>query len=302
MNGEDFKVSSGQGAPPSGGFPQPPKFPTPPAIPPRPSVQPDFMSQDALVPSPIPEGVEEAGGSGGSRLKTGIIIVASLVLALAIGFLGYFVVFPLLFPVDDKSALSPGVASPVGQLLPHQSYLQRPPSAESAVILSDYSYLTIATALQNEAFSPLADNQLKEIKISEKKGQVAFSEYLGAVAPVTASLDLRSWLEDDFTALLYYNPAGVWPVYIAKLKSGVDPQTVTTGFQSVESAMETGNFYLTSPGTFSGFKDGKYKTYSTRYNVGSVLGYSFNYGIFDQYLVFATNFDGLKATLPLLGL
>lgn len=296
MNGEDFKVTTGQGAP------TPPPIPQRPAVPPVPSVpvapQPDFLSQEALAPSPIPEGVEDTG-SGGGVLKTVILIVVALVVVGGVGALGYFVVFPLLFPADG--GLPPTNVPSIGQL-PHNSYLGLPPAAESIVILSDHSYATIAAALQNEAFSQLADGQLKEVKISDQNGQVRFSEYIGAVAPVSVSLDLRSWLEEDFTALLYYNPAGVWPVYIAKLKSGTDAQAVVAGFQSVESVMDAGNFYLTSPGTFSGFKDGKYKTYSTRYNVGAVLGASFNYGVFGDYLIISTNFDGLKATLPLLGL
>jgi len=249
----------------------------------------------------MPSGIEEVRSGG---FRTVLVIFLALAVVSGVGALGYFYVFPALFPRVGPISETPPADVPAApaQLAPHQSYLILPAAAQAEILLGDRSFPTVVASLQNEAFAQLADGQVKEVKISDRNGQVPFKDYLPAITPAALALDLSSWFEDDFTALLYYNPAGVWPVYVAKIRPTVDYQTVISNLLSVEGAMDAANFYLTSPGSFSGFKDGKYKTYNTRYNVGSVLGASFNYGVFGNYLVIATNFDGLKAVLPLLGL
>lgn len=267
-------------------------LPTAPAGGPT-SPQPDFFAPETFGPSPMPEGI-----SGGNKiLKTILIAVAVVLLVGGVGVFSYFVIFPIVFSPKVPTT----VQKPPLQLSAHKSFLAVPPSAEAEVKLSDRRYQTIATALQNESFNQLADKQFKEVKIFDNQGQVPFPAYLAALAPAASAVG-GDWLENDFTALFYYNGNGVWPVYVAKLKAGVDPSIVLSGMKTLESIIDLNNFYLTPPGTFQPFKDGKAGKYSTRYSVGTQAGAAFNYAVAGNYLLLSTNYDGLKGVLPLLGL
>lgn len=282
----DFKITTGEG--------RPPEFPVAPA--PSAPPQPDFFSPETIGPSPIPEGVTEKR----SVLKFILIGLAAVVLVGGIGALGYFVVFPLVFGPGGPEERPPVVTQPV--LATHKSFLVGPVAAEAEIKLSDTNYLTIANTLQNESFNQLADGQYKEVQISDANGQVPFSKYLNAIVPATSALGVSDLFEDDFTAVLYYDALGVWPVYVAKIKSGVNKDNVMTGFKTLENIFELSNFYLIPPGAFSAFKDGKAGNYATRYSVGAQSGAAFNYGVFGNYFILSTNYNGLKGVLPLLGL
>ena len=289
---DDIKITTGQGAGPDVSIPQKPEPPTN-----LPS-QPDFISPDGMNPTPIPAGVERDSGA----IRKILMIFLALVFITGIGALGYFVIYPLVFPAAGPTTNPPVVTLPNGNLAPHSSYLTSAPSAVTEVKLSDVNYPTIAGALQNESFNQLADGQYKEVRISNTRGQVSFTAYLGGLSPAAQALALGDWLENDFTALLYYDPAGVWPVYIAKLKTGVTPGVVMTGFQAAEGVLDLASFYVSSPGAFTSFKDGKVNSYSTRYNVASGAGAAFNYGVMGNYLIISTNYNALKGVLPMLGL
>ncbi len=298
MDDNEIKITTGEGAGPAPLTPVevPPVSAETAAAP----AQPEFLAPDSLGPSPIPPGVE---GQGDGALKKILMVLLALIFIGGVGALGYFVVFPLVFPAKTIPAVQPPVNQPPQTALaPHQSYLTTPPASVSDIKLSDFKYLTIATALQNESFNQLADGQFKEIKFSGNKGQVPFVGYLEGLSPALTALGAGALFEDDFTALLYYDAAGVWPIYISKLKSGVTPESVTTAFKQAEGVMDLANFYISSPGVFKGFKGGKLSAYSTRYNVGSQSGASFNYGMFGNYFIISANFNGLKGVLPLLGL
>lgn len=261
-----------------------------------PTPQPDFFAPETLGPSPIPEGVTGQK----KKLKTVFLILASLVLAGGLGAFSYFVIFPLVFPPKvPQTVQKPPVQA---QLSAHKSFLTKPPAAEAEIKLSDNSYQTIALALQTESYNQLAEKQFKEVKIFDKNGQVSFAAFLAAVAPATSALGGTDWFENDFTAVFYYDASGVWPLYIAKIKTGVDPEAVKSGLRTLENIIELGNFYLTPPGTFKPFKDGKAGNYPTRYAVGTKAGAAFNYSITGNYLLISTNYNGLKSVLPLLGL
>ena len=278
LEGPEIKIETGIGLPssPTGG-------------------QPEFFSPETIMPSPVPEGVSAKGG----KFKTFLMIIGVLVFVAAVGSLSYFVIFPLIFP----SKIPATVQRPeIAKEYTHESLLVNSPAAEVEIKLASSDYLTITTALQNEAFNQLADGQLKEVKISDNNGQVPFSAYLGALMPAASAFGGTDWFENDFTALLYYDANGVWPVYVAKLKVGVDASVVKSGLKALEPIMEVSNLYLNPPGTFSPFKEGKVGNYQTRYAVGTQKGAAFNYGFADKYLIFSANYNGLKVALPLLGL
>ncbi len=281
--------------------------PIPPPIPPKvpsalePKVSaglpgqgaPDFFAPGTFEPSPVPPGVS----TNSKVVKNIVMIVVALVFVGGIGALSYFVVFPLLFP--PQSAKAPQVvATPVT----HKSYLVLPVAAEAQLNLPDHKYLTIASAMQNESFNQLAAGQYKEVKVFENNQQVAFPDFMAAISPVTSALSNGGYFEKDFTALLYYDASGVWPVYVAKMKAGTIGSDLVASFKSLEGVLDVANFYLAPPGSFSGFKDGKVDGQTTRYAVGTQAGAAFNYGALGEYFVISTNYNGLKNLMPLIGL
>lgn len=281
--------------------------PIPPPVPkrePQPTAEPevkiatgqgDFFSPETFEASPIPNGAKASG----NLVKNIIIAVLAIVFVGGIGALSYFVVFPMLFPPKaPETGVPPITASPVT----HRSYLTIPAAGEASIALADRKYLTIATALQNESYNQLAEGQFKEIKISEKNDQIPFATFLAAISPVTSALGDAGYFEKDFTALLFYDANGAWPVYVAKLKPGTNSTDLLANLKNLEGVLDLSNFYLSSPGSFSVFKDGKVGSYSTRYAVGVQPGAAFNYGVLSDYLVISTNYNGLKTLLPFLGL
>ncbi len=292
---DDIKITTGQGTGPSSSSPTP-EF-TPAQAPAPLAGQPDFLAPEQMAPSPVPEGVERNGGA----LRTILLILVGLIFVGGIGALGYFVIYPLLFPANTPVTQQPPVNTPAAAA--HASFLTQTPAAVSEVRLSDMSYPAIASALQNEAFNQLADGQYKEVKISDAKGsQIPFSHYMGGISPAAKALPLGDWFENDFTALFYYDANGVWPMYVAKMKAGVSPAQVMAAMKNAEGSLELANFYLATPGTFSGFKDGKAGNYATRYNLATAPGAAFNYGAAGNYLLISTSYNGLKNALPALGL
>ncbi len=285
--------------------------PIPPPIPPRAPVSPasepsepdvkiatgqgDFFSPETFEASPIPNGTKVSG----NLIKNIIIAVLAIVFVGGIGAFSYFVVFPMLFP---PKAPSTGIAPVVATPITHKSYLISPAAAVANISLADHKYLTIATALQNESYNQLAERQIKEVVISEKGDQVSFATFLAAISPVTSALGDGGYFEKDFTALLYYDANGVWPIYVAKLKTGTNQADLTANLKSLEGVLDTANFYLASPGTFAAFKDGKVEGKNTRYAVGVQSGAAFNYGILGDYLLIATNYSGLQRVVPMIGL
>lgn len=291
---------------PSRPAPTPPLVrPATPPVPPKPEVKiatggpaqagkPDFFSPETFEPTPLPAGVK----TNSNLVRNIMLIVVALIFIGAVGAVSYFVVFPLLFP--SKVAVTTPTP-PVTAPLTHRSYLVKPAAAQAELKLSDHKYLTIAAALQGESFNQLSEGKSKEVAFSENGQQLPFATFLTSVAPVTTALTDAGYFEQDFTAILYYDANGVWPVYVAKLKAGVSAADAINGVKTIEGVLDLNNFYLASPGTFAAFKDGKIGNYATRYAVGGQSGASFNYGVLGNYFVLSTSYNGLKAAMPLLG-
>lgn len=311
----------------------------PPVAPPPPpeislrTMQGDIKAVEAgeAVPSPQavlppelesiiekPETISQLSGPvtpppGGKKiLKPGLIILGILVLGGGLGLLGYYVVYPLIFPaptpkspvVEQQPAKqTPLKESPTAQVVPHTSYFVTAPALYETLRLSDISPLAISNALQSAALNSPGENRVKEIAILDNGGsQVAFPVFAAALTNNALNeASLSNVFENDFTAYLYYDSRGVWPGYVAKIKSGVSAANAALVLSSVEN-MDLNFLYINGLGqVFQPFKDGKYKDYSTRYAVGSRSGASFNYGVFGNYAIISTSFDGLKAAAALLG-
>ena len=249
---------------------------------PKPIAAPSRVSMSELSPKkPITKFL--------NTLLIGLVVVGG------IGSLTYFVILPTFFGAKT------GTPAPVVSVK-HSSFFVNPAAASAEIKVPTLSALDITTSLQNEAFKQLADQQIKEVVVSDKNGQVDFNKFLTALAPALSAINLSSALESDFTGFMYYDSNGVWPGYVGKLKANVDANAVKQALMQLSSATNLDGLYLASPGIFQPFKDGQYKNYATRYSAGSKTGASLNYAIIGDYLVISTSFSGFKAVLPLLGL
>lgn len=244
----------------------------------------------------LPASSAVVGEEASSQRKKILWAISIALGAVALGLLGYFVLFPLIVP---PKAEAPDVEQRKEVPLPivkvHKSFFVKTPAAVNQINLADLSLLNIAVALQDESARVLPAGSIKEVEIlDDADSQVGFSSYLAEFIPSLDVSKLSNLFEDDFTAYLYYDNNGVWPGYVVKIKAGGDIREIENSDVTV--------FYVTPPGIMGNFKDGKVGVYSTRYAIGTKSGSAFNYGYFGNYLILSTSYNGLKAALPLLGL
>lgn len=233
-----------------------------------------------------------------------LFVVGGIIIAAVSFVLGYFVVFPLIFPAKEAITVTeqPAVSAPIAEeaklaKIEHKSLFVIKPAGISNVSVLPMDLFGISVALQSAAAVRLADGSVREAAILDQNGnQISYSEFLALFLSGADKAQLEQWFENDFSAYLYYDRNGVWPGYVAKIKR--NPSLIS----SLENVGNITNFYLAAPGTFSSFKDGKVNGYATRYSVGSKAGASFNYGTFGNYFIISTSFDGLKAAVKLLSL
>lgn len=320
--------------PPGGSFPQQPQNNPPiagvPEVPPKQTVTVRTMDSDLKSISrgesvPVPETVmapegkkdfvftpetqnqmaaqqvaeeEEMHDAKGKKM---FIWIGSVVGILVLVAVGYFVVYPLLFPKAPPTPPAPPPPPPV-VLAPHASYFVTPATTKTSIPLSDVSSLSISSAWQPLTVSTPVNGTLQEVEIQNPQtGQVPFSQYIDAFGAGIIAADAAAWFEDDFTAFAYYDANGVWPGYIAKLKTGVTKEQVMTGLVALETA-DLSKLYLFPPGPAKGaFKAGKINNKDSRYAVFTASGAAFNYGVLDSYLLLSTSYEGAKKAATLLG-
>ncbi len=240
----------------------------------------------------VMEGVEEPKRGKGFG-KTLIVLLGVLIIAGGLGTFAYFVVFPLVFPTR---VAAPTLTVP----LAHTSYFSVSVVSRSKITFKDLNRSTINEALNQLAASSLSAGTIKELEISGQTGQVQAADYLDKAMNLTVSkASLNNWLEKDFTAFMYYDNNGVWPGYVFKIKSGAVSAVKSDLYPDIESSAD--QLYI-SPATLGSWKNGNVSGSSTRYAIGSRPGEAFNYGIFGNYLVLSTNFDGFKVAVNSLGL
>ncbi len=249
------------------------------------------------------EGVSGQRPAGGS-IKKILKPLGVLAVVAGIGFLGYYVIYPILFPAPELGA--PIGEASISQLeevaqLSHQSLFVTPASLNAAVTMGSLSIQDIILALQAEAQNSASMGTLKEVAISDANGQVSWSKYISTLAPSLSPADVSSVVEEDFTAFFYYNDKGVWPGYVARLRSGASPSDAERIFATLESS-DVRSFYIAEPGVSGGFKTGPYRGVPVRYAAFSEPGASFNYGVIGDYAIFSSSFDGFRTAVDYLGL
>lgn len=252
--------------------------------------------------SQLSGGVESGGGVG--RNFRGIFkILGSLVFVIGLGFVGYYIIYPLLFPAQSPIVPIVNTEPIINEIerVSHQSIFVTSPAYRADLILGNLSIQDVITTLQGESANSIPSGSLKELSLSDAEGQLAFSKFISTMAPTINPNDVAVVVEDDFTGFLYYNDRGVWPGYVVKLRSGA----LVSDAESILSALEGSDirsFYISEPGISEGFKTGPYKGSPIRYASFSTPGASFNYGIIGDYAIFSSSFDGIKAATEYLGL
>jgi hypothetical protein len=273
-----------------------------------------LKASGGVSPSPktfsfTPETVSQLTGEGVvSEPKLGqgkkiLKIVLSIAAVIGLGLVGYFIIYPLLFPAPSPEIPPAEQTPPPAEVVrvPHQSLFVTPPPLRAEIFLSSLSLGDIIVTLQSEAQLGAAPGTLKELAISNDRGQVLFSQYITTLAPSLSASDVASVVEEDFTSFLYYNDKGVWPGYVAKLKAAVAPSYAEQVFVAVEGS-DIRSFYVADPGISQGFKTGPYKGAPVRFAAFSQPGASFNYGVIGDYVIFSASFDGFKTAVEYLGL
>lgn len=250
----------------------------------------------------------------GKSSKSIFIISGVIVFGIIIALLGYYVIFPIIFPATVPTAPAPASAPgpsvippaptpvipqiPSANIRPHQSLLSVPAEFQAAVSLATVNLSTLKQSLVNQVAAGTAPNTLKELTLSDTNGQVAFANILSLLLPELTQGELSNLFEDDFTALLYHDADGDWPIWVAGLKTGADLTAAKTLVSRLENSSALANLYLSSPGTpTGGFKTGQINNVSTRYLVFSQKGASFNYAWVGNKLVISASFNGLKKVL-----
>ena len=260
----------------------------------EPVFQPETADQ---LPGPI-----EAEKPKKNVVKILLWLGGGIVAVVGLGLLGYFVLFPLLFPPEVPSTGSPSAAQPaqptqpttplpVSQSKPHQSLFPASADLNVPITLSAVNLANIQSALKAEAIKSRPFGFISELTISDKNGQVPFGDYISALLPNLATTVV---FEEDFTAFLYYDKDGVWPGYVFRYQG---PDSNLSAFEAVDLS----NLYLTSPGLKSQFKDGKAGNAPARYAIFTRPGAGFNYAKLDNNMaIITTSYSGLKAALELL--
>ncbi len=313
----------------TGGTPPTPKPYTPPELQretPRPPTPPPPPSK--IAPAEFETPNEEPGAETPSpaieeeptakfNMRKILLWGGATVIIVGIGLLGYFVVFPWLFPPETPTPPPPVVTPPTEtpelpeipgpeETLPeipsaetpliHQSLLLSP-DGTSAIQLTAVNRQSISSALQAESQKTNPDGSLIEIVVNDIDGQASAQELLAALLPETSS-EIAGLFEEDFTLALYYDSNGVWPVYILKLSleaSIVEAQAATAG---LEQSLNLSNFFISSPGSQSGaFRDGQANGRATRYTTFSQPGAALNLAWADDKFIISTSYNGLREAL-----
>lgn len=266
---------------------------------------PTFGAPQSGEPIFKPETINQMSGGAAPKSKRALWIVVGLIVALGLGALGYFVVYPLLFPATPvvsptpSPSLSP-TATPTGEPQTRQSFFITPPAELTMLKLGSLEYDNVLRALTEVAQTGIAAGALQEVIIADASENPI---PLGGFLPVFGAFSegqLTEWFEADLTAFIFYDDKGSWPGYIAKLKPVAPREEAQTAITQLET-VPLGKFYLEDPGTFGAFKDGQVNSKPARYTAGSSAGAAFSYTWLDDYLLISTSYNGAKEAATRLG-
>ena len=246
-----------------------------------------------------PETATPDNGAVKSPNSKWLIWTGLAVLILAGGGVAYFTLLrPKTAPVSPAPTpiTTPKPTTPI-----HTSFFKAP-IPKDQIRLNNLLLSSVTTALQSYAATLTGTSTLKEIAIVDQDGTPASWQNYFKVFGTDISEEKLGAFTSDFTGFVFKDDKGSWPGYIAMLKPNSAATTVMTDMKAIETA-DISKFYLAPTGSFGSFKDGKIKTFATRYATGAKPGVALNYGIFgDKYFIVSTSYKGLLEAINSLGL
>lgn len=299
---------------------------TPNPVPPKTEV---FVPPQAEVAPLNPSVGTESVSTGG---KNPIILgLASFIIVVALGAIGWFVVYPNIAGPEEAAPAEQTESSAETALPPEE-----PPVAEEAAPIENSTssassteadlpetktlihksfFKTAADAVTEFNFLPAtADNYkaafpagtaevalLKEVIFKTETSAYASGDLLAVLAP--KSLGEESGVfEEDFTAFSYTDKNGVWPGLILKIAEG-KKEMAAGAIKKLETSEEAANFFGgTIAGTPKTWKDGKIGSYAGRYLAFASAGASLNYAIAGDYLIISGSYTGAQEAAKRAGL
>ncbi len=296
---------------------QPPTLPAQPAAPAPPKIAPADFGQPQkmeapkpMAPAPAATPIIEEESNRGSRKM--FVWGASLATVIGVGLLGYFILFPMLFPAQTPPP-APAITTPTteqsttpeipGEITPpaaepliHQSLLTS--DGLATIQLPTVDRTALMAALQQEAQKPNPAGTLIEIGMNDLSGQFPAGNLFAMLLPSEAET-LGAVFESDFTAALYHDADGAWPVYVFKLHLESSIVEAQTAIQSLENSQALQNFFLSDPGTpnAAGFRDGQVNGLQTRYLTYDKRGAALNFAWSGDRAVISTSYNGLRKAL-----
>ncbi len=293
-----------------------------------------YIPKQNIPPQNIPMGGDQfppAQNIGGNsfpneepKKNKGVLIgIISFLVVIGLGLLGYFFVYPIFKnnpppkPEVKQQTPPPAPDNKVEKPLPpvtekptstepqkppqiiHSSLFKNPADVSSEISLSSVTLGAYQSSLQNTT----ADVPLfKEIVFKGGDNNIIpFASLMEVIAPQTFSA-IRDSFNQDATFFTYTDSKGTWPGLLVNLKPGITASNVQSAIKSMEQNGEAKNFFLTDPGTATGWSDGTVGSFSARYTKFSKDGASFNYFFANNTLVISTNYLGAKEALLKLGL
>lgn len=285
--------------------PQRPPIGTAQSFPSR-TVSPEQFSKNDGLQKPTNAATPLLSAKKSSKTKTIALVIGLLIIGVGAALLGYFIVFPALFPPKTNQPItvnetpiteSPVNEQPITQTEPtraafiHQSLLTTSDGAIDAT-LGTINASSIAQVLTQEAQRIASPGAFLEIILKDPIGSVPAPLFLSALFPDITTF--ANDLENDFTLAMYYDENGAWPVYIFKMKSGENTANL---FQAFEASPNLTKLFASAPGTPATFKAGKIGTMDTRYMSYSQKGASLNIGAKGNTFILSTSFNALKNNL-----
>jgi hypothetical protein len=290
--------------------PTPPPPPPPPKITPADFGQPQKMeAPKPAAPAPITAPIIEEESKRSSRKL--LVWGGALVIVVGVGLLGYFVLFPLLFPTqtpppapaittptpEQPPAEIPGeITQPTPEPLLHQALFSS--DRTSMIQLPTVDRIAFLAMLQQEAQKTNPTGTLVEVGMNDLSGQFPAGNLFAMLLPLESE-SLGGIFEPDFTAALYFDADGAWPIYAFKVNLESSVVEAQAAIKGLENSQALANFFLADPGTpnAAGFKDGQANGLPTRYLTYSKRGAALNLAWSGDKLVVSTSYNGLRKAL-----
>lgn len=265
-----------------------------------------------------------------SSKKPIILGLASFVIVIALGAIGWFVVYPNFStntepvieeaptetlptpeepqpptppPIDPVDTSTSTASTTPEETLPpktliHSSFLKTPADA-----ITEINFVPATLEGYKTAFpgGTAEVTLLKEVIFKNESGAYPSADLLKLIAPKSLGSD-QTLFAEDFTAFSHTDKNGVWPGLIFKIADG-KKDMVSELLKTLETSEEASAFFGgTTPGTATTWKNGKIGTYTGRYMTFTTTGASLNYAVTGDYLVISTSYAGAQEIAKRLGL